>query len=121
MKIYSLNSLCAYQETALHCCQFAHHLEIERRSFYAHLFKKVAPLLLRLSLFHLPLFPVPQFREFECRSFNYRTKFSLFDTHVACILNYESEVWGFHKGTEIEKIQQEADKKAEGKGEAGGH
>jgi hypothetical protein len=36
--------------------------------------------------------------------FNHETLLSLFDTYVSCILNYGCEVWGSHKGEDIEKI-----------------
>ena len=39
--------------------------------------------------------------------FNYVTRLSLFDTYVSSILNYASEIWGFHKGDAIEKIHLE--------------
>ena len=36
--------------------------------------------------------------------FNIETKCSVFDTYVNSILSYASEVWGFHKGSDIEKV-----------------
>ena len=37
-------------------------------------------------------------------NFNIETKCSIFDTYVGSILNYGSEIWGFHKATDIEKV-----------------
>ena len=37
-------------------------------------------------------------------SFNYATLLSLFDTYVSSILCYGSEIWGFHKAQDVEKI-----------------
>ena len=36
--------------------------------------------------------------------FNIETKCSIFYTYVNSILSYASEVWGFHKGSDIEKV-----------------
>lgn len=36
--------------------------------------------------------------------YNYETLLSLFDTYVSCIINYGCEVWGSHKGEDIEKV-----------------
>lgn len=36
--------------------------------------------------------------------FNAVTKLSIFDTYVSGILNYGSEVWGFHPANDIEKV-----------------
>ena len=37
-------------------------------------------------------------------NFNIETKCSIFDAYVGSILNYGSEIWGFHKATDIEKV-----------------
>ena len=36
--------------------------------------------------------------------FNTETLLSLFDTYVKSIVNYGCEVWGFHKGVDIETL-----------------
>ena len=36
--------------------------------------------------------------------FNIRTQCAVFDTYVNSILSYGAEVWGFHKGPDIEKV-----------------
>ena len=36
---------------------------------------------------------------------NTETILSLFDTYVASVLNYGCEIWGFHNGKDIEKVQ----------------
>jgi hypothetical protein len=36
--------------------------------------------------------------------FNTETLLSLFDTYVNSIVNYGCEVWGFHKGVNIETL-----------------
>ena len=33
-----------------------------------------------------------------------QTPISVFDTYVTSIVNYGCEVWGFHKGTDIETL-----------------
>ena len=30
---------------------------------------------------------------------------SLFDTYVGSVLNYGCEIWGFHNGKDLEKVQ----------------
>lgn len=35
---------------------------------------------------------------------NIETKLSIFDTYVSSVLNYGSEIWGFHSGDEIERV-----------------
>ena len=35
---------------------------------------------------------------------NHCTLISLFDTYVLSVLNYSCEIWGNHKGAELEKI-----------------
>jgi hypothetical protein len=37
-------------------------------------------------------------------SFNVETQCSVFDTYVASILCYGSEIWGFHKAPDVEKV-----------------
>ena len=39
--------------------------------------------------------------------FNHNTMLLLFDTYVSSVLNYGCEIWGFHKATEVEKVQLE--------------
>ncbi|XP_033746730.1 uncharacterized protein LOC117331881 [Pecten maximus] len=36
--------------------------------------------------------------------FNIETQLAVFDTYVSSIVNYGSEIWGFHKGSDIEKL-----------------
>ena len=36
--------------------------------------------------------------------FNVQTQCSVFDTYVDSILSYSSEIWGFHKAPDVEKI-----------------
>ena len=36
--------------------------------------------------------------------FNHETLMSLLDTYVSCILSYGCEIWGSHKGDDIEKV-----------------
>jgi hypothetical protein len=36
--------------------------------------------------------------------FNCETLLSLFDSYVSSILNYGSEVWGYHKADDVEKV-----------------
>ena len=40
-------------------------------------------------------------------SVNCKTMSGLFDTYVSSILYYSCEVWGFNKGTEVEKLHLE--------------
>ena len=35
---------------------------------------------------------------------NTETKLQLFDTHIACILNYGCEIWGYHAAKDVEKV-----------------
>ena len=35
---------------------------------------------------------------------NIQSKLRVFDTYVACVLNYGAEIWGFHVGRDIEKV-----------------
>ena len=37
-------------------------------------------------------------------NFNMETKCSVFDTYIGSILGYAAEIWGFHKGLDIEKL-----------------
>ena len=37
-------------------------------------------------------------------SLNIETKLRVFDTYVTSVLNYGSEIWGFHPGKDIEKV-----------------
>ncbi len=43
-------------------------------------------------------------REIHQHNFNIDTLLHLFNTYVGSILNYASEVWGFHKAPDIEKV-----------------
>ena len=36
---------------------------------------------------------------------NTETMLSLFDTYVGSVLNYGCEIWGFHNGKDVEKVQ----------------
>ena len=36
--------------------------------------------------------------------YNTETLMSLFDTYVTSIVNYGCEIWGFHKGSDIETL-----------------
>ena len=36
---------------------------------------------------------------------NTGTMLSLFDTYVGSVLNYGCEIWGFHNGKNVEKVQ----------------
>ena len=36
--------------------------------------------------------------------FNVETQLSVFDTYVSSVLNYASEIWGFHQAPDVEKI-----------------
>ena len=40
--------------------------------------------------------------KFRSHAFNIETLCSVFDTFVGSVLNYSSEVWGFHKAQEME-------------------
>lgn len=35
---------------------------------------------------------------------SHKTKLSMFDTYVGCILNYACEIWGYHTAPDIEKV-----------------
>ena len=36
---------------------------------------------------------------------NTETMLSLFDTYIGSVLNYGCEIWGFHNGKDVEKVQ----------------
>ena len=36
---------------------------------------------------------------------NTETMLSLFDTYVRSVINYWCEIWGFHNGKDVEKVQ----------------
>ena len=42
--------------------------------------------------------------KFWNHSFNIETQNNLFDIYVNSVLNYGAEIWGFHKGYDIEKF-----------------
>jgi hypothetical protein len=44
------------------------------------------------------------FNKIQDNYFNTETLLSLFDTYVKSIVNYGCEVWGFHKGVDIETL-----------------
>ena len=37
-------------------------------------------------------------------NFNVETELSMFDTYVKTVLHYGAEIWGFHKGQDVEKV-----------------
>ena len=43
-------------------------------------------------------------RLFQNITFSYEEKFKLFDCLVCSVLNYAAEVWGFHKGPDVERF-----------------
>ena len=51
----------------------------------------------RKAIFALPT-------KFKNHNFNVATKLSMFDTYVKSILSYGSEIWGFHKAPDVEKV-----------------
>jgi hypothetical protein len=43
-------------------------------------------------------------REIGHHDFNTVTILQLFDTYVGSVMNYECEVWGFHKAADVERV-----------------
>lgn len=37
-------------------------------------------------------------------NFNVETQLNVFDTYVKSVLSYGAEIWGFHKGQDVEKV-----------------
>ena len=59
------------------------------------------------------MFKLSEYGSFELHSLNrlfqnitlsYEEKFKLFDCLASSVLNYAAEVWGFHKGLDVERF-----------------